>query len=165
MTITNLDLGITSWLVERGRENNPVLVLKCLPRLVGCWLLFCGNWWIKVGVEPMVFGKWFRGTHAGSHHRILGFQPSGNLFRRPVQNQFTRNDVLQLHVDEKKAALGPKGRLPGFAVGLTGSIRRTATMTGNFPAHGRSNPLQAFSDLANRRAGSERRRTAGTNPP
>jgi hypothetical protein len=24
---------------------------------------------------------------------ILGFQPSGNLFRRPVQNPFTRNDV------------------------------------------------------------------------
>src|SRR5258707_15382278 len=84
-----------------------------------------------------------------------GFQPSGNLFRRPVQNQFTRNDVPQLHVDGKKAALGPQGRLPGFAVRLTGSIRRTATMTHNFPAHGRSNPLQAFSDLANRRTGSE----------
>ena len=30
---------------------------------------------------------------------ILDFQPSGNLFRGPVQNQFTRNDVPQLHVD------------------------------------------------------------------
>src|SRR5260370_3264527 len=98
---------------------------------------------------------------------ILDFQPSGNLFRRPVQNQFTRNDVPQLHMDGKKAALGPQ---PGFAVRLTGSIRRTATMTRNFPAHSRSNPLQAFSELANLRAGSwpsrtERRRTAGTNPP
>jgi hypothetical protein len=37
---------------------------------------------------------------------ILGFQPAGNLLRRPVQNQFTRNDVLQLQVDGKKAALG-----------------------------------------------------------
>jgi hypothetical protein len=29
------------------------------------------------------------------------------LFRGPVQNQFTRNDVPQLHADGKKAALGP----------------------------------------------------------
>src|SRR5439155_20253996 len=72
---------------------------------------------------------------------ILGFQPSGNLFRRPVQNQFTRNDVPQLHVDGKKAALGPQGRLPGFAVRLTGSIRRTATMPCDLPAHGRYRSL------------------------
>src|SRR5258708_3642791 len=65
---------------------------------------------------------------------ILDFQPSGNLFRRPVQSQFTRNDVPQLHVDGKKAALGPQGRLPGFAVRLTGSIRRAATMTRNIVA-------------------------------
>src|SRR5262244_680712 len=52
---------------------------------------------------------------------ILGFQPAGNLLRRPVQNQFTRNDVPQVQVDGKKAALGPQGRLPGFAVRLTGS--------------------------------------------
>src|SRR5271156_5767311 len=25
---------------------------------------------------------------------ILGFQPSGDLFRRPLQQQFTRNDLL-----------------------------------------------------------------------
>src|SRR5258707_6155298 len=84
-----------------------------------------------------------------------GVQPSGSLSRRPVQNQFTRSDVRQLHVDGKKPALGPQGRLPGFAVRLTGSIRRTATMTHNLSAHGRSNPLQAFSYLANRRTGSE----------
>src|SRR5262249_45897809 len=33
----------------------------------------------------------------------------------------TRNDVPQLQVDGKKAALGPQGGLPGFAVRLTGS--------------------------------------------
>src|ERR1700731_4458741 len=75
---------------------------------------------------------------------ILGFQPSGNLFRRPVQNQFTRNDLLQLHMDRKKAALGPQGRLPGFAAGLVGSIYTTATMTCDFPAHGRHRSVQAF---------------------
>src|SRR5579862_1364808 len=30
---------------------------------------------------------------------ILTLQPSGNLFRRPVQDEFTRNDLLQLHVN------------------------------------------------------------------
>ena len=39
---------------------------------------------------------------------VLGFQPAGNLLRRPVQNQFTRNDVPQLQVDGKKAGLGRK---------------------------------------------------------
>src|ERR1700690_4626139 len=68
--------------------------------------------------------------------RILGFQPAGNLLRRPVQNQFTRNDVPQLQVDGKKATLGPQGRVPGFAVRLTGSIHRTATMTCDLSAHG-----------------------------
>src|ERR1700674_648247 len=72
---------------------------------------------------------------------ILGFQPAGNLLRRPVQNQFTRNDVPQLQVDGKKAALGPQGRLPGFSVRLTGSIRRTATMTCDLPAHRRYRSL------------------------
>src|SRR5258708_663676 len=60
---------------------------------------------------------------------ILGFQPSGNLFRRPVQNQFTRNELLQLHMDRKKALLGPQSRLPGFRIRLVGSINTTPTIT------------------------------------
>jgi hypothetical protein len=86
---------------------------------------------------------------------ILDFQPTGNLFRRPVQNQFTRNHLLQLHVDGKKAPLRPEGRLPGFAVGLVGSIQRTAIMTCDFPAHGRHRSVQAFGNLTYRRARSE----------
>jgi hypothetical protein len=72
---------------------------------------------------------------------ILGFPPAGNLLRRPVQNQFTRNEVPQLQVEGKKAALGPQGRLPGFSVGLIGSIRRAATMTCDLPAHSRYRSL------------------------
>src|SRR5260370_6817562 len=75
---------------------------------------------------------------------ILVFQPSGNLFRRPVQNQFTRNDLLQLHMDRNKALLGPQTRLPGFRICLVGSINRTATMTCDFPAHGRHRSVHAF---------------------
>src|SRR6202047_3823917 len=75
---------------------------------------------------------------------ILGFQPSGNLFRRPVQNQFTRNDLLQLHMDRKKALLGPQSRLPGFRIRLVGSINRTATMTCDFPAPGRHRSVRAL---------------------
>ena len=39
---------------------------------------------------------------------ILGFQPAGNLLRRPVQNQFTRNDVPQLQLMERRQRLGRK---------------------------------------------------------
>src|SRR6266436_7521309 len=86
---------------------------------------------------------------------ILGFQPTGNLFRRPVQNQFTRNDLLQLHMDRKKALLGPQSRLPGFRIRLVGSINRTATMTCDFPAHGGHRSIQAFGNRPYRRTRNE----------
>src|SRR5207245_10975245 len=57
---------------------------------------------------------------------ILVLQPAVDLFRRPVQNQFTRNDRLQLPVDGQKARLGPQGRLPGLVIRFIGSILRTA---------------------------------------
>jgi hypothetical protein len=40
---------------------------------------------------------------------ILDFQPPRNLLRRPVQNQFTRNQPPQLRLDGQKATLGPQG--------------------------------------------------------
>jgi hypothetical protein len=39
---------------------------------------------------------------------ILGLQPAGDLFRRPIQQQLTRNDFLQLLMDSKKAGLRPQ---------------------------------------------------------
>jgi hypothetical protein len=44
-----------------------------------------------------------------SHARVIGIpdlEPSGNLFGRPVQDQFTRHDVPQLAVHGKKTPLG-----------------------------------------------------------
>src|SRR6266849_7598957 len=58
-------------------------------------------------------------------------------------------------MDRKKAPLGTQGRLPGFAVGLAGSIHRTATMTCDFPAHGRHRSVQAFGNFTYRRARSD----------
>src|ERR1022692_2267620 len=52
---------------------------------------------------------------------ILTLQPSGNLFRRPIQNQFTRNDLLQPHMTDQKARLWPQSRLPGFGICFGGS--------------------------------------------
>src|SRR5712692_432431 len=52
---------------------------------------------------------------------ILDLQPSGNLFRRPVQNQFTRNDLLKLLVAGKKAGFGSQSRLPGLLIRFLGS--------------------------------------------
>src|SRR5712692_4563102 len=67
---------------------------------------------------------WMNSTVNGlvghAHALVIGipdFQPSGNLFRRPIQNQFTRNNVLQLTIASKKAPLGRQARLPGLVAG------------------------------------------------
>jgi len=66
---------------------------------------------------------------------ILDLQPSGNLFRRPVQHQFTRNDLLELGVSGQKASLGSQGRFPRLQIGFTGSILSSPAMAGDLPAH------------------------------
>src|SRR6266852_2590514 len=86
---------------------------------------------------------------------ILALQPSGNLFRRPIQNQFTRNNLLLLHMDSKKTPLGPQCQLPGLVVSFISSILRTATMACHFPAHRRRSSLQTFGYITNRRTASD----------
>src|SRR5271167_528013 len=86
---------------------------------------------------------------------ILGLQPSGDLFRRPVQHQFNRNDLLQLLMQSKKAGFRPQSRLPGLLIRFTRSIFRTATMTYYFPAHRRRRAVQKLGDLTNRRTRSD----------
>jgi hypothetical protein len=86
---------------------------------------------------------------------ILVLQPSGNLFRRPVQNQFTRNELLQLHVVGKEAHLGSQGRLPGLVIGFIGSIERSPAMAGDLSAHRRGRSLQTFGYITNRRTASD----------
>src|SRR5262249_29742204 len=41
--------------------------------------------------------------------RVVLLQPSGNLLWRPVPNQFTRNDLLQLAVRGQQARPRPQG--------------------------------------------------------
>src|SRR5215472_13280645 len=67
--------------------------------------------------------------------RILSLQPSGNLLGRPVQDEFTRNDVPQTPVPGKKASLRTQGRIPGLVIRLMGTIGRTATMACDLPDH------------------------------
>src|ERR1700677_1409331 len=86
---------------------------------------------------------------------ILDLQPSRNLFRRPVQNQFTRNQLPQLPMDGQKAPFGPQGRVPGSLIRFIGSILRTAAMARDFSAHRRSSAFQNFGYIANRRTGSD----------
>src|SRR5271169_171734 len=112
---------------------------------------------------------------------ILDLQPSGNLFRRPVQNQFTRNHLPQLHVDGQKATFGPQGRVPGSLIRFIGSILRTAAMACDFSltvdaarsralAISRSDEPEAIPrEMSSRSttvsASTARRRTDGTIPP
>src|SRR6266566_507891 len=51
--------------------------------------------------------------------------------------------------------LGRKADSQAWEIGFIGSILRTASMTCDLPAHCRRNSIQASSDLANRRTGSE----------
>src|SRR5215470_14987602 len=82
--------------------------------------------------------------------RIRSLQPSGNLLGRPVQNQFTRNDVAQLAVHGKQTPLRTQGRNPSLAICIMGTISRTSTMAGDLPAHRRRSSIEATSDLTNR---------------
>jgi hypothetical protein len=47
-----------------------------------------------MGSNTMSFAAWLTVI-------TLHLRPSGNLFRRPIQTQFTRNDLLQPHMDRK----------------------------------------------------------------
>src|SRR6266403_3793897 len=86
---------------------------------------------------------------------ILGLQPSGNLLRRPVQQQFTRNDLLQLFMESEPAGFRPQRRLPGLVIRFVGAIFRTATMPGHFPTHRRRRAVQMLGYLSNRRSASD----------
>jgi len=93
-----------------------------------------------------------------AHALVVGIpilQPPGNLFRRPVQNQFTRNDIPQLAVHVQQAALGSQSRLPSLSVRIMGTIGKTAAMAYDLSAHCRGGTTQTTGDLANRRAGSD----------
>src|SRR5690242_11588991 len=85
---------------------------------------------------------------------VAGFQPSGNLLWRPVQNQFTRNHVAQLAVHGKKTAFRSQRRVPSLLVRIMSAISGPASMTRDFPAHRGGSSIKATRDLTNRRAGS-----------
>src|SRR5215470_7104062 len=85
---------------------------------------------------------------------MLGLQPSGNLLGRPVQNEFTRNDVMQLVVHGQQTSLRTQSPNPRLAIRIMGTIGRAPTMTRNFPAHRRGGATQQSCYLTNRRVGS-----------
>jgi hypothetical protein len=84
----------------------------------------------------------------------LSLQPPRKLLGRPVQDQFTRDDLSQPPVQGQKALLGPQVRFLGLVIRFMGSISRTATMACDLPTHRRGGSIQVSSDLTNRRAGS-----------
>src|ERR1700723_2633166 len=60
---------------------------------------------------------------------IVDLQPFRNLFRRPVQDQFTGHDRPKFLVVGKEAYLGTQSRVPSLTIGFTGSIVGRAAMT------------------------------------
>src|SRR5262249_13419773 len=53
---------------------------------------------------------------------ILGLQPFGNLFGRPVQEQFICNDVAQLAVRGKKTSFRSQRRVPSLLIRIISAI-------------------------------------------
>src|ERR1700722_8257763 len=86
---------------------------------------------------------------------ILVLQPPGNLFGRPVQDQFTRNDVPQLALDAQQTLLRPQGRNPSLLICIMGTIGRTPTMASDLPAHGGGRSIQTSRYLTNRGTASD----------
>src|SRR5260221_3928972 len=82
---------------------------------------------------------------------ITGLQPTGNLFGRPVQDQFTRNYLTQPAVAGQKTTLRAQRRPPCPAICVVGTISRTTTMASDLPAHRRGGSIQQSSDLTHRR--------------
>src|ERR1700684_1741840 len=91
---------------------------------------------------------------------ILGLQPPGNLLGRPVQDQFTRNEVPQPAVDAKQTLLWPQGRSPSLVIGIVGTIGRTHH--GVRPPGTRRRPLGP--DLARSPESSNPKRSLGRCP-
>src|SRR6202453_1724789 len=91
---------------------------------------------------------------------ILGLQPPGNLLGRPVQDQFTRNEVPQPAVDAKQTLLWPQGRSPSLVIGIVGTIGRTHH--GVRPPGTRRRPLGP--DLARSHESSNPKRSLGRCP-
>src|SRR6266852_7497178 len=86
---------------------------------------------------------------------ILGLQPSGNLLGRPVQDQFTRNDVPQLAVEGQQTPLRSQSRVPSSTIRIMGAIGRTATVARNLPAQCGGRSIQSSGYLTKRRIGSD----------
>src|SRR5215472_8274599 len=86
---------------------------------------------------------------------IVGLQPPGNLLRRPVQNQFTRNDVAQPAVHGQQTSLRTQSRNPSLAICIMGTIGRTATMASDLPADCGGSSIETSRYFTNRQTRSD----------
>src|SRR5258708_27649295 len=84
---------------------------------------------------------------------ILSLKPPGDLLGRPIQNQFTRNEVTQLAVRGKQTAFRPQRCVPCLLLRIIGAIGRSAPMARYFPTHRGSSSMEATVALSNRGTG------------
>ena len=84
--------------------------------------------------------------------RVGLLQPSGNLLRRPVPHQFTRNQGAKFLVESQATDLRPQGRLPGLGVGFVRSILRAPAMAGHLSAYRGASATQMWGDGPHRTA-------------
>jgi hypothetical protein len=76
----------------------------------------------------------------------LDLQPTGDLFRRPIERQFTRDDVAQLPVPREQARLGAQRESPRALIRSSSAIPIAPSVPCNLSAHGRWGSAEARSD-------------------
>src|SRR5215475_4265653 len=93
-----------------------------------------------------------------AHALVVGtasFQPSGNLLGRPVQHQFTRNDIAQLAVHGKQTTFRPQCQNPSLPICIMRTVGWAAAMASDLPTYGGGSSIEMTRYLTNRRAGSD----------
>src|SRR6478736_4897467 len=83
----------------------------------------------------------------------VDLQPTGDLLRRPIQRQFTRDDVAQLPVPREQTLLGAQREPPGTIIRSSSAIPIAPSVACNLSAYGRWSSAEACCDRPEGRAG------------
>ena len=83
----------------------------------------------------------------------VDLQPTGDLFRRPIQRQFNRDDVAQLPVPREQTLFGAEREPPGTIIGSSSAIPIAPSVAHDLSAYGRWSSAEARSDRPEGRAG------------
>lgn len=100
------------------------------------------------GLDKQTAVDRFVGDPHGALRWKFPLEPARDLFGRPIQEQFARNESLERRLYREPTALGPSGAFPRPPISLRSSIAVGPTMTMDFPADGRRCSPKLSGDLS-----------------